>query len=46
MVGKKILDGVVVEDETIHSMSNSKEKAMFMKLDMVKAYDMVRWSFI
>lgn len=25
--------------EAIHSMANSKERAMFMKLDMAKAYD-------
>ena len=44
--GRQILDGVVVATETIHSMANSKEKAMFIKLDMAKAYDRVRWSFL
>ena len=32
--------------EAIHSMDNSKERAMFMKLDMPKAYDQVRWEFL
>ena len=46
MEGCQILDGVVVATETIHSMANSKDKAMFIKLDMAKAYDRVRWSFL
>ena len=40
------MDGVVVATETIHSMANSKDKAMFIKPDMAKAYDRVRWSFL
>lgn len=44
--GRQILDGVVIATETIHSMASSKEKAMFIKLDMAKAYDRVRWSFL
>ena len=44
--GRQILDGVVVAIETIHSMASSKDKAMFIKLDMAKAYDRVRWSFL
>ena len=46
MEGRQILDGVVVATETIHSMANSKDKAMFIKLDMAKVYDRVRWSFL
>lgn len=46
VVGRQILDGVVIAIETIHSMANSKDKAMFIKLDMAKAYDRVRWSFL
>lgn len=44
--GHQILDGVVITIETIHSMATSKEKAMFIKLDMAKAYDRVQWSFL
>lgn len=39
--GRQILDGVVIATETIHSMATSKGKAMFIKLDMAKAYDRV-----
>ncbi len=44
--GRQILDGVVIASEAIHSMANSKEKAMFIKLDMAKAYDRVSWDFL
>lgn len=40
---RQILDGVVIATKTIHSMATSKEKAMFIKLDMAKAYDRVKW---
>ena len=46
MERRQVLDGVVVATETIHSMANSKDKAMFIKLDMAKAYDRLRWSFL
>lgn len=32
--GHQILDGVVIATKTIHSMAASKEKAIFIKLDM------------
>ena len=44
--GRQILYGVVVAMEAIHSMANSKERAMFMNLDMAKAYDQVRYEFL
>lgn len=42
----QILDGVIVSSEAVHSMSNLKQKSMFIKLDMSKAYDKVHWSFL
>lgn len=42
VVGRQILDGVVVASKSIHSMVVSKEKSMLIKLDMTKAYDRVR----
>ncbi|XP_057832950.1 uncharacterized protein LOC131043736 [Cryptomeria japonica] len=46
VTGQQILDGVIIAAEAMHSMAASKEKAMFIKLDMAKAYDRVRWSFL
>lgn len=39
--GGKILDGIVIASETIHSMTTYRKKPMFIKLDMAKAYDRV-----
>lgn len=44
--GRQILDGVMIATEVIHSMASSKERAMFIKLDMAKAYDWVSWEFL
>jgi len=46
VVGKKILDGIFISFEVIHSMHLSNMRAMFIKLDMAKAYDRVKWSFL
>jgi len=37
---------VVIASEAIHSMATSKKKAMFIKLDLEKAYDRVSWEFL
>ena len=44
-----ILDNILVEFETLHSMNihkSSKSGYMVVKLDMSKAYDRVEWSFL
>lgn len=46
VAGRQIQDGVVVTSKVIHPMANSKEKSMFIKLDMAKAYDRVKWCFL
>jgi len=43
---RQILDGVVIATEAIHSMATSREREMFVKLDMAKAYDRVKCSFL
>jgi hypothetical protein len=44
--GRKILDGIIVAHETIHSLKISKKAGMMMKLDMSKAYDRMNWDFL
>lgn len=39
--GRQFFDGVVIATETIYCMATSKEKDMFIKLVMAKAYDRV-----
>ena len=46
VASRQVLDGIFIATEVIHSMARSKEKVMFIKLDMVKAYDRVRWPFL
>ena len=46
VVGKQILDGAVIASEAIHFMCTSRKCAMFIKLDMAKAYDRVNWGFL
>lgn len=46
VLGNQILVGVMVDYEVIHFMTTSKDMSMFIKLDMVKAYDKVKWSFL
>lgn len=46
VASRQILDGVVVASKVIHSMVTSKEKLMFIKLDMAKAYDGIKWHFL
>lgn len=40
------MDGVIIATKTIHFMASSKEKVMFIKLDMAKACNTVWWSFL
>jgi hypothetical protein len=44
--GRKIMDGIVVAHEAIHSLKVSKKAGMMMKLDMSKAYDRMNWDFL
>lgn len=48
MSGRRGLDNVVVAQELIHSLDKKKGKVGFMaiKVDLVKAYDWLEWSFI
>jgi hypothetical protein len=43
--GRNILEGVVVLNEVLHSLSRDKGRGMIFKIDFEKAYDRVRWDF-
>jgi len=40
-LGRSIIDGLLIIQETLHSTNKNKLVSMFMKLDIQKAYDMV-----
>eukprot|EP00253_Pinus_taeda_P035212 PITA_35212 len=44
--GRKILDGLVVAQEVIHSLNQNKRKGMMIKLDLSKAYDRLNWRYL
>ncbi|KAE8806001.1 retrotransposon unclassified [Hordeum vulgare] len=44
--GRYILDGVLILHETIHEVCSRILKAVFLKLDSHKAYDIVSWDFL
>lgn len=47
IVGRNIIDNIVIAQEVIHSMkSNKSKKWMAIKIDLEKANDRVRWDFI
>lgn len=41
-----ILDGVIVAQEAMHTLQNTKRAGMLLKLDISKAYDNVDWRFL
>lgn len=46
--GRQITDNIVIFQEVLHSMRTKQGKTSFMaiKIDLEKAYDRLRWSFI
>lgn len=45
--GRQIIDNVVVVQEVLHSMAERRRrKWMILKIDLEKAYDRIRWSFL
>jgi hypothetical protein len=46
VLGRYILDGVVVIHEVLHELAKSKQSGIILKLDFEKAYDKVRWYFL
>ena len=46
MEGRKILDGIILVQETIHSLKVTKKQGMTIKLDIAKAYDKLSWQYM
>jgi hypothetical protein len=46
LLGRNILEGVVVLHETLYEMRRKKSKGIIMKLDFEKSYDKVSWPFM
>ncbi|CAA0841934.1 DNAse I-like superfamily protein, partial [Striga hermonthica] len=49
VLGRQILDNVIISNECIHYLNSERKGKNFymaLKLDMAKAYDRVEWSFI
>ena len=44
--GKKILDGIILTHEVIHSLKISKKLGMLLKIDLSKAFDKISWNYI
>lgn len=44
--GRKILDGIILTQEMIHSLKQTKTPGMLIKVDLAKAYDKVSWRFL
>ncbi|GJY78973.1 RNA-directed DNA polymerase, eukaryota [Tanacetum coccineum] len=43
---RQILDGPFIINEVLHWCKRKNKKAMFFKVDFVKAYDSVRWDYL
>jgi hypothetical protein len=44
--GRQILDAIGTAHECIHNIRARKQKALILKLDLMKAYDCVNWDFL
>eukprot|EP00253_Pinus_taeda_P017298 PITA_17298 len=44
--GRQIMDGIILTHEIIHSLKQSKQAGMLLKLDLSKAFDKLSWSYI
>ncbi|GKA26341.1 putative RNA-directed DNA polymerase [Tanacetum coccineum] len=46
LIGRYILDGGLIANETVEFLKKKKRKAFLLKIDFEKAYDSVNWNFI
>lgn len=46
VAGRKILDPIITVHENIHSLMVNKRTSFLLKLNLVKSYEWVNWSFL
>jgi hypothetical protein len=46
ILGRNIMEGVIVLHETLHEMHRKKQSGVILKIDFEKAYDKLNWNFI
>ena len=46
MPSKETSEGAIVAHETLHHIKENQIPSFFIKLDMMKVYDRVNWSFL
>jgi hypothetical protein len=46
LLGRNIMEGVVILHETIHEMHRKNQSGVILKIDFEKAYDKVKWAFV
>ena len=44
--GRKILDGVILVHEMLHSLKSTRNPSMMIKLDIAKAYEKLIWQYL
>ncbi|GKE54423.1 reverse transcriptase domain, reverse transcriptase zinc-binding domain protein [Tanacetum coccineum] len=46
LIGRFILDGVLIANETVDFLKKTKRKCLVFKVDFEKAYDSINWRFL
>jgi hypothetical protein len=46
ILGRNIMEGVVMLHENIHELHRKKMSGIILKLDFEKAYDKINWDFL
>jgi hypothetical protein len=46
LLGRNIMEGVIILHETIHELHRRNESGVILKINFEKAYDKVKWSFV
>jgi hypothetical protein len=46
LLGRNIIEGVIILYETIHEMHRKKQNSLIFKVDFEKAHDKINWSFV